>query len=113
MIIRDFGNVITAMVTPFKNNKKQMVDLDEVESLANHLLKNGSDALLLTGSTGEAAQLSAEEKWAILERVHRSTPKGTKLIVSTGDTNTSRTIAKSGKGRAPKRQCNKQCVPSC
>ena len=90
----DFGDVITAMVTPFKNDKNESVDLDAVENLANHLLENGTDTILLTGSTGEAAQLSLQEKWDIVERVRKSTPIGTKIMVATSDTNTKRAIEK-------------------
>ena len=79
----DFGDVITAMVTPF--DKNQSVDLDEMELLANHLLKTGTDTLLLTGSTGEAHQLSESEREAIVDRIRRYTPKGAKIIVATGD----------------------------
>ena len=93
----DLGNVITAMVTPFKSDKAQTVDLDGAELLANRLLKNGTDTLLLTGSTGEDAQLSLEEKWAIVKRIRRYTPQQTKIIVSTGDTNTNRAISKTQK----------------
>lgn len=90
----DLGNVITAMVTPFKADKKLSVDLDGAELLANKLLKHGTDTLLLTGSTGEDAQLSPEEKWAIVERIRRYAPQNAKIMVSTGDTNTNRAIAK-------------------
>ena len=90
----DFGNVITAMITPFKADKAQTVDLDRAVSLANYLLQNGTDSLLLTGSTGEDAQLESEEKWAILKSVRQNTPSGTKIIVSAGDTNTGRAIRK-------------------
>ena len=98
----DFGDVITAMVTPFKADKKPSekeppVDLDEMELLANYLLKHGTDMLLLTGSTGEAAQLSADEKWAIVSRLRCFTPKGAKIMVATSDTNTQRAIHKTNK----------------
>lgn len=92
---KDFGNVITAMVTPFSEDGK--VDLDGVELLANHLLKHGTDSLLLIGSTGEAAQLSDEEKIQIIRRVRAYTPKNAKIIVATSDTNTTRAIAKAKK----------------
>lgn len=93
----DLGNVITAMATPFKSDKMQSVDLDSAELLANRLLKNGTDTILLTGSTGEDAQLYPEEKWAIVERIRRYTPKDAKIMVSTGDTNTNRAINKAQK----------------
>ena len=93
----DFGNVITAMVTPFKADANQSVDLEKTVELANYLLQNGTDTLLLTGSTGEDAQLSSEEKWSIVKTVRQNTPSGTRIIVSTGDTNTKRAIKKAQK----------------
>ena len=93
----DFGNVITAMITPFQSDGTQSVDLDEVELLANHLLRNGTDTILLTGSTGEAHQLSDQERFDIIKRVRSFTPKGTKIMVSTGDTNTNRVISNAQK----------------
>lgn len=93
----DFGNVITAMVTPFKTDKELTVDLDTTVKLANHLIQNGTDTLLLTGSTGEDAQLSSNEKWDILKTVRQNTPAGTRILVSTGDTNTGRAIDKAKK----------------
>lgn len=90
----DFGRVITAMITPFRPDTDQSIDWEALERLANHLLKNGSDSLLLTGSTGEAAQLEPQEKWEILRRVRQSVPSRAPLILSTGDTNTKRAINK-------------------
>ena len=96
-IRRDFGSVVTAMVTPFLSDAEQTVDLEGAIRLANHLLKNGTDSLLLTGSTGEAAQLSLEEKQTLVDRIRRYTPQGTRIIVSTGDTSTRRVIDHSAK----------------
>ena len=93
----NFGNVITAMITPFKADKNLSIDLDEAELLANKLLKRGTDTLLLTGSTGEDAQLSSDEKWALVDRIRRYTPKETKIMVSTGDKNTRYAIEKTCK----------------
>jgi len=105
----NFGDVITAMVTPFKSykdplvgdpsdpDKDLIVDLPGVERVAKHLLENGTDTILLTGSTGEAAQLSDAERWEILKRVRQSTPNGTKIMVATSTNNTASTIANSKK----------------
>ena len=87
----DFGDVITAMVTPFE--KDMSVDLYGAEKLANHLLKNGTDTLLLVGSTGEAAQLEDDEKERIVKHIRRFTPTHTKLMVATSDTSTTRAVA--------------------
>ena len=60
----DAGEVITAMVTPF--NEKREVDYDKVEELAKYLVNTGSDAVLVTGTTGEAPTLTYDEEIEIL-----------------------------------------------
>ncbi|MBR6412643.1 MAG: 4-hydroxy-tetrahydrodipicolinate synthase [Alphaproteobacteria bacterium] len=94
-IKRNFGEVITAMVTPFCRRDKNHVDFEGVARLANHLLKNGTDTLLINGSTGEGPQLTAVERISILDAVRERTPEGTKIIVSTGSSNTDDTIKRS------------------
>ena len=91
----DLGRVITAMVTPFKDGCHKHVDYFGAMKLANHLLQNGTDTLLLTGSTGEAAQMTDNEKRQLINAVHDNIPSNAKIMVSTGDTNTNRVIEKS------------------
>jgi 4-hydroxy-tetrahydrodipicolinate synthase len=55
-----FGPVMTAMVTPFDDEGR--VDLDGAASLANWLIEQGNDALVLTGTTGEASVLTDDEQ---------------------------------------------------
>ncbi len=55
-----FGRVITAMVTPFTDSGE--VDFDGVAALARWLVEQGNDALVLTGTTGEAACLTDDEQ---------------------------------------------------
>ena len=55
-----FGNVITAMVTPFYADGN--INFEDFDSLAGHLLANGSDGLLIGGTTGEGATLTEKEK---------------------------------------------------
>ena len=55
-----FGPVITAMVTPFDREGK--VDLDGTAKLASWLVEQGNDALVVTGTTGEASVLTDEEQ---------------------------------------------------
>jgi 4-hydroxy-tetrahydrodipicolinate synthase len=59
------GGILTAMVTPFDRNGA--LDEDAAVRLMHHLLDNGSDGLVLAGSTGEAATLSDEEKFRLWE----------------------------------------------
>jgi 4-hydroxy-tetrahydrodipicolinate synthase len=55
-----FGRVLTAMATPFREDGE--LDLAGAERLAAHLLDNGSDALVVAGTTGESPTLTNEEK---------------------------------------------------
>ena len=59
------GEVLTAVVTPFRADGS--LDLDSFRALARYLVANGSDGLVVTGTTGESPTLSdteREELWA-------------------------------------------------
>ena len=90
----DAGEVITAMVTPF--NEKRDVDYDKVESLAFQLANTGSDAILVTGPTGEAPTLTYDEEIEILCSVKRAVNKEAKVIMGTGS-NSTETAVKTAK----------------
>ena len=62
-----FGEVITAMVTPFEVDGS--VDLKGVRALAAHLVDNGSEGLVVCGTTGESPTLTREEKLGLFENV--------------------------------------------
>ena len=78
------------MVTPF--NEKREVDYDKVESLAFQLANTGSDAILVTGTTGEAPTLTYEEEIEILCSVKRAVNKQAKVIMGTGSNSTETAI---------------------
>jgi 4-hydroxy-tetrahydrodipicolinate synthase len=59
------GGILTAMVTPFDRDGE--LDEDAFVRLIHHLLENGSDGLVITGSTGEGATLTDEEKVRLWE----------------------------------------------
>ena len=54
------GEVLTAIVTPFHEDGS--VDVDGFRGLCEHLLDNGSDGIVVTGTTGEAPTLSDDER---------------------------------------------------
>jgi 4-hydroxy-tetrahydrodipicolinate synthase len=62
-----FGEVLTAMVTPFDANGD--LDLDGAITLAKWLVKQGNDGLVIAGTTGEASTLTHEEQFALVEAV--------------------------------------------
>lgn len=82
----DAGEVITAMVTPF--NKNREIDYDKVEILAKHLVQNGSDAILVTGTTGECPTLTHEEELELLSTVKRAVQNKAKVIFGAGSNST-------------------------
>lgn len=85
-----FGGVITAMVTPFDRDGN--VELGAAQKLATWLLGNGSDGLVVTGTTGEGPTLSDQEKadlWrAVVEAVGDRAP----VIAGSGTNDTAHSI---------------------
>lgn len=82
----DAGEVITAMVTPF--NEKRDVDYEKVELLAHQLVNTGSDAVLVTGTTGESPTLTFEEEIEILASAKRAVNSQGKVIMGAGSNST-------------------------
>lgn len=82
----DAGEVITAMVTPF--NEKREIDYERLEALAYQLINTGSDAILVTGTTGESPTLTHEEEIEILCSAKRAVQNKAKVIMGTGSNST-------------------------
>ncbi|KAB2494645.1 4-hydroxy-tetrahydrodipicolinate synthase [Priestia endophytica] len=82
----EFGKVVTAMVTPFDN--KGNIDFQKTTQLVNHLIENGSDALVVAGTTGESPTLSKEEKIALFRHVVKVVDKRVPVIAGTGSNST-------------------------
>jgi 4-hydroxy-tetrahydrodipicolinate synthase len=85
-----FGRVATAMVTPFDN--KGHLDLAKTTKLVNYLLDNGTDSLVVAGTTGESPTLSKEEKLALFKHVVQVVDKRVPVIAGTGSNNTYESI---------------------
>ena len=69
-----FGSLITAMVTPFRE-EGHALDVDGAQRLASHLLDTGSDAIVVAGSTGESPTLSYKEKAELFRAVGEVTER--------------------------------------
>ena len=76
------GGILTAMVTPF--DREGRVNEDAAVRLMHHLLDNGSDGLVLAGSTGESPTLTDEEKYRLWELAVAECPVGTTIVAGTG-----------------------------
>lgn len=86
----DFGRVLTAMVTPF--DKQGDVDYDTMTRLIEHLLNNGTEGLIITGTTGESPTLNDEEKISIYKHVVKIVNERIPVIAGTGTYNTLHSI---------------------
>lgn len=82
----NFGRVSTAMVTPF--DKKGHIDFAKTTQLVNYLIENGTDSLVIAGTTGESPTLSKEEKLALFAHVVKVVDKRIPVIAGTGSNNT-------------------------
>ena len=85
-----FGRVLTAMVTPFHGDGS--VNLEATKQLVEWWLDHGSDGLVVTGSTGEAATMTAEEKKAVWTTVVQQVKGRVPVIAGTGSNNTAGSI---------------------
>lgn len=85
-----FGRVLTAMITPFTDDGR--VDEDVVDRLCRHLVENGSDGLVVAGTTGESPTLSAEEKIGLFHSVRRSVGDKATVIAGTGTYDTRESV---------------------
>ena len=77
-----FGKLITAMITPFGNDGQ--VDYQKAADLAEFLLEEGSEGILLAGTTGESPVLNNEEKLQLFQVVKERVGGKAKVIAGTG-----------------------------
>ncbi len=87
----NLGRIITAMVTPFKEDGS--VNYGVAEQLAAHLVENGSDGIVVCGTTGESPTLSWDEEHQLFEVVLQAVKGKAKVIAGTGSNSTSEAIA--------------------
>jgi 4-hydroxy-tetrahydrodipicolinate synthase len=85
-----FGQVLTAMVTPFDDDGA--LDVKGARTLAAHLVENGSDGLVIAGTTGESPTLTHEEKLLLFEAVVQEVGERASVIAGTGTFNTAESI---------------------
>ncbi|MCB0874592.1 MAG: 4-hydroxy-tetrahydrodipicolinate synthase [Solirubrobacterales bacterium] len=85
-----FSGVLTAMATPFCDDGE--VDRAAAGRLAVHLLENGSDGLVVAGTTGEAATLTDEEQIDLLRAVRAEVGRDAFLICGSGTNDTRHSI---------------------
>lgn len=88
--MRDFGSVLTAMVTPFTPELE--VDYDKAGELARRLVDSGSDGVVVAGTTGESPTLTKEEKTSLFRVVVDAIGNDAVVIAGTGTNATQASI---------------------
>ncbi|WP_338469487.1 4-hydroxy-tetrahydrodipicolinate synthase [Niallia sp. XMNu-256] len=86
----NFGEILTAMVTPFDEHGD--IDFNATRNLVSHLIDNGSDGLVVAGTTGESPTLSTEEKVELFKFVVDIVDNRVPVIAGTGSYNTKASI---------------------
>jgi 4-hydroxy-tetrahydrodipicolinate synthase len=84
------GEVLTAIATPFASDGS--VDVDRFRALARHLVDNGSDGLVVTGTTGEAPTLSDEERIALYAAAVDEVGGRATVVAGTGTNDTHHSV---------------------
>jgi 4-hydroxy-tetrahydrodipicolinate synthase len=85
-----FGRLLTAMVTPFKQDGS--IDFAGVERLAHHLVDNGHDGIVVNGTTGEAPTTTDEEKDEIIKIVIAAVGDRATIVAGAGNNETAHSV---------------------
>jgi 4-hydroxy-tetrahydrodipicolinate synthase len=85
-----FGRMLTAMVTPFAADGS--VDLDGVARVADHLVTNGNDGLVVSGTTGESPTTTTEEDGQILAAVKDAVGDRARVVAGVGTNSTAHSV---------------------
>jgi len=86
---REIGRLLTAMITPFKADGS--IDFAAAEKLAVLLVADGSDGVVVSGTTGESPALSDDEKIELVTVVKKAIPRAT-VVAGTGSNDTHHSV---------------------
>lgn len=84
------GEILTAIVTPFKADGS--VDIARFRDLASFLVENGSDGIVVTGTTGESPTLSDDERFRLYEAAVEEVGERATVIAGTGTYSTDHSL---------------------
>ena len=87
----------TALITPFTEHG---VNFDALEKLIQYQIENGTDALVILGTTGEPATMTEEEKESVISFAVKQAKGKCKIIVGTGSNCTEKAVLASKKAEA-------------
>jgi len=84
------GEVLTAIVTPFRADGS--VDLESFRRLASHLVENGSDGLVVAGTTGESPTLTDDERFSLFAAAVDEVGDRATVVAGTGTYSTEHSV---------------------
>ncbi|MGM9922519.1 MAG: 4-hydroxy-tetrahydrodipicolinate synthase [Bhargavaea sp.] len=94
----ELGSIATAMVTPF--DKDGNVDEGRLTALVDFLIQNGSDSIVVCGTTGEAPTLTDAEKERVIRLSVEAAGGRIPVIAGTGSNSTAATVAMTKRAEA-------------
>ena len=80
------GHILTAMVTPFREDES--IDFDAFQRLARYLVENGSDGIVVAGTTGESPNLTDEERLDLFRAAIEAVGGQATVVAGTGSART-------------------------
>ncbi|MFF7648114.1 4-hydroxy-tetrahydrodipicolinate synthase [Streptomyces canus] len=89
-IAAPFGRALCAMITPF--DEAGALDLDGAQTLADHLVTEGCDGLVLSGTTGESPTTTDAEKSALVRAVREAVGARATVVAGVGTFDTRHTV---------------------
>jgi 4-hydroxy-tetrahydrodipicolinate synthase len=84
------GSVLTAIVTPFRDDGS--VDFDAFQTLARHLVANGSDGIVVAGTTGESPTLTDAERLDLFKAAVEAVGGTATVVAGTGTYSTAHSV---------------------
>jgi 4-hydroxy-tetrahydrodipicolinate synthase len=84
------GNVLTAIVTPFREDGA--VDYDAFQRVARHLVENGSDGVVVAGTTGESPTLADGERLDLFRAALEAVGEEASVVAGTGTYSTAHSV---------------------
>ncbi len=84
------GSVLTAIVTPFREDGS--IDFESFQRLARHLVENGSDGLIVSGTTGESPNLTDDERLDLFRAAIDAVGSDATVVAGTGTYSTAHSV---------------------
>lgn len=85
-----FGRLITAMITPF--NEDRELDLARTEEFTDRLIKGGTDSIIVCGTTGESPTVFYPQKIEVIKAVVKAADGRVPIVANVGDNCTADTV---------------------